>query len=147
MDGWMLLHAYFSLTRLLPHGIYILNSKKFFQGLGFSIVGGQDSARGHMGIFVKTIFPHGAAAADGRLKEGNHCHSSCLTVLRRYLSSINSKRETLMPIYMPVLKYFFSLVGDEILEVNGESLRGLTHQQAIQTFKVKCMNTHISVKD
>lgn len=33
---------------------------------------------------------------------------------------------------------FFS--GDEILEVNGQSLHGLTHQQAIKTFKVHFIN-------
>lgn len=64
------------------------------KGLGFSIVGGRDSPKGNIGIFVKTIFPNGQAVEEGTLKE-----------------------------------------GDEIFAVNGESLAGASHSEAIAMFK------------
>ena len=83
------------------------------KSLGFSIVGGRDSPKGMMGIFVKTILPTGQAAEDGRLFEG-------ITLLRFFCFSFHTKLYCL---------------GDEILAVNGSVLHGLSHSEAILIFK------------
>ncbi|KAK3091882.1 hypothetical protein FSP39_023425 [Pinctada imbricata] len=72
----------------------IINKGAKGKGLGFTIVGGSDSEKGNLGIYVRRIFPRGLVAEEGAMKE-----------------------------------------GDEIIQLNGQQMRGLTHSEALAKFR------------
>ena len=99
-------------------------------GLGLSIVGGSDTVLGS--VVIHEVYPDGAAANDGRLKPGDQLievrYSRLLVYI--YLTTfviIQGKWNKINNLYKIVHKLF--------VQVNGQSLRNVTHDQAINMLR------------
>ncbi|XP_046751796.1 uncharacterized protein LOC124414776 [Diprion similis] len=89
---------------------FTIMTARFLKGpghkvLGFSIVGGTDSPRGNMGIYVKTIFRNGQAADLGTVKEGDE------------ILSINSKPLHGMTHAEAIAEFKSVKAGDVVLHI------------------------------
>lgn len=51
--------------------MFDLDCDSHSSGLGLCLSGNRDGARGRMSVYVSEIKPDGAAAADGRVREGD----------------------------------------------------------------------------
>ena len=102
------------------------------KSLGFSIVGGKDSPKGSMGIYVKTIFPKGQA--EGKLVEGKFI-SMTDPEIREQATEMVDCLYCLSVGLDSTMIFSVSLSGDEIYSVNGVPVAGLTHSDAISMFK------------
>ena len=86
-------------------------------GLGLRIIGGKGSKHGNIGIFIRDIEANGAA---------HRLNSKLNPLYRKYTSAIT----LMVPCSDGRLK-----PGDEILMVDGKSLVGLTHSEAVGVLK------------
>lgn len=80
----------------------------------------------HGGIYVKAVIPKGAADLDGRIQKGK----KSLNVFVETCFCIPILVSWLKPLCLSV-----SCLGDRVVAVNGRSLEGATHQQAVEVLR------------
>ncbi|TKS84339.1 Tyrosine-protein phosphatase non-receptor type 13 [Collichthys lucidus] len=101
---------------LRPGELFDVELSKKDSSLGISVTGGVNTTVRHGGIYVKAVLPKGAAELDWKDKERQ---------TKLYFS-----------VFVLFLNPLFVLcAGDRVVAVNGKSLEGATHQQAVEALR------------
>ncbi|KAJ6659809.1 hypothetical protein lerEdw1_018525 [Lerista edwardsae] len=119
---------------------------ELFLFLGIKVIGGIKEFTGEeYGVYVKRILPGGVAYADGELfiislsglrTQGGGCHGGlCLEA-----AGVCMMHHFFFPLPAPLGRL---QPGDQILEVNGDSLIGVTSERAVDILRTASATSHM----
>ncbi|KAG7266664.1 hypothetical protein CRUP_028381 [Coryphaenoides rupestris] len=145
--------------------LFDVELSKLDSGLGISVTGGVNTTVRHGGVYIKAIIPNGAAELDGRIQKGDRVVAVNGKSLEgaTHAQAVEALRDTKQGGVNTTVRhggvYIKAIIpngaaeldgriqkGDRVVAVNGKSLEGATHAQAVEALRDTKQSVHLRLE-